>query len=198
MALALTVAVLVGGGVFMILRRGMMRIVVGFVLLSHGVNLLLVTAGGPTRRDPALGSQLDPATTADPLPQAFVLTAVVIAFAVTIFMLVLAVIGSGDDDTEFDIAGRELETPDFIEPEAFHRRHHAMQNWHDYLDPSDDLPDPVPAHAPAQVATTGSDQAGHLPGHHATGPGSAGPGSAGQSPTGRRSPAQDDPEGTQR
>ncbi len=193
MALALTVAVLVGGGVFMILRRGMMRIVVGFVLLSHGVNLLLVTAGGPTRRDPALGSHLDPTTTADPLPQAFVLTAVVIAFAVTIFMLVLAVIGSGDDDTEFDIAGRELETPDLIEPEAFHRRHHAMQNWHDYLDPSDDLPDPVPAHVPAQAGSAGGERGDHLPGHPATGHGSAGP-----SPTERRSAGQDDPEGTER
>lgn len=157
MALALTVAVLVGGGVFMILRRGMMRIVVGFVLLSHGVNLLLVTAGGPTRRDPALGSQLDPATTADPLPQAFVLTAVVIAFAVTIFMLVLAVIGSGDDDTEFDIAGRELETPDSIEPEAFHRRHHARRRTGTttLTRPTTTCRYLVPAHAPAQVWTMG-------------------------------------------
>lgn len=154
MALALTIGVLVAGGAFLILRRGMMRVVVGFVLLSHGVNLLLVLAGGPGRREPALGKELDPATTADPLPQAFVLTAVVIAFAVTIYMLVLAVIGDGDDDTRFEVAGRETETPDLIEPERPHERRHAPQDWHAYLDRADDQPS-LPAPGQDEAGTTG-------------------------------------------
>ena len=49
MALVLAVALLLGAGVYMILRRGMMRVVVGFVLISHAVNLLLVLAGGAQR-----------------------------------------------------------------------------------------------------------------------------------------------------
>lgn len=147
MALALAVGVLVAGGVYMILRRGMMRIVVGFVLLSHGVNVMLVLAGGPQRRDPALGSDLDLLTTADALPQAFVLTAVVIAFAVTIFMLVLSVIGDGDDDTELELQGRELETPELvpIDPDHPHFRKYAPSNWHHYLDRADDLDENRPS-----------------------------------------------------
>lgn len=141
MALALTIGVLVGGGCYMILRRGMMRIVVGFVLLSHGINLLLVTTGGPVRRDSAIGNPLDPGSTADPLPQAFVLTAIVIAFAVTVLMLVLAVIGDGDDDTELDLTGRETETPEIIHPDHPHYREHGPQDWHAYLDRTDDVPD---------------------------------------------------------
>lgn len=142
MALAVMIAVLIAGGVFMVLRRGMMRVVVGFVLISHGVNLLLVTSGGSSRRDPAIGSALDPATTADPLPQAFVLTAVVIAFAVTVVLLVLAVIGDGDDDTELELTGRETETPEFLDPEqAKAYRKHGPANWHAYLDRADDIDD---------------------------------------------------------
>lgn len=115
MALALTVGVLIGGGVFMMLRRGMVRLIIGFVLLSHGVNLLIMAAGGVDRRGEPLGYSPDPATTADPLPQAFVLTAIVIAFAITMYMLVLAVTGDDDDDTDLELTGREMETPDLMD-----------------------------------------------------------------------------------
>ena len=98
MALALTVGVLIGGGVFMMLRRGMVRLIIGFALLSHGVNLLIMSTGGIDRRGEPLGSSPDPATTADALPQAFVLTAIVIAFAITVYLLVLAVTGPEDED----------------------------------------------------------------------------------------------------
>ncbi|MFI7481385.1 sodium:proton antiporter [Kocuria sp. M1R5S2] len=115
MAIALTVGVLVAGGVFMMLRRGMVRVVIGFMLLSHAVNLVILAAGGADRRGEALGSGPDPAVTADPLPQAFVLTAIVISFAVTIYLLVLAVTGDADDDTDLELTGREMETPVLID-----------------------------------------------------------------------------------
>lgn len=111
MALSLTVGVLVAGGAFMLLRRGMVRIVIGFMLLSHGVNLAILAAGGADRRGEALGTGLDPATTADPLPQAFVLTVIVITFAVTVYLLVLAVVGDADDDTDLELGDREGEAP---------------------------------------------------------------------------------------
>jgi multicomponent Na+:H+ antiporter subunit C len=118
MALALTVGVLIGGGVFMMLRRGMIRLIIGFILLSHGVNLLIMAAGGADRRGEPLGTAPDPAITADPLPQAFVLTAIVIAFSITMYMLVLAVTGDDDDDTDLELTGREMETPDLMDDDA--------------------------------------------------------------------------------
>jgi multicomponent Na+:H+ antiporter subunit C len=80
----------------------MIRIILGFVLLTHSVNLLIIAAGGVARRDaPFIGT--DTSQAADPLPQAFVLTAIVIAFAITVVLATLAVVGRGDDDTEADL-----------------------------------------------------------------------------------------------
>lgn len=111
MALAICVGLLVAGGVYLLVQRGMMRIVLGFVLLSHAVNLLILSAGGTSRRGEPLGDDPDPASTADPLPQAFVLTAIVIAFAITVYMAVLAVVGRGDDDTADHTADADREAP---------------------------------------------------------------------------------------
>lgn len=118
MALVLTVGVLVAGGTFLLLRRGMVRMIIGFMLLSHGVNLAVLAAGGAARRGEPLGSGPDPAVTADPLPQAFVLTAIVITFGITMYLLVLAVTGDTDDDTDLELTGREMETPDLVERDA--------------------------------------------------------------------------------
>ncbi len=101
MTLAITIALLVAGAVYLILQRGMVRIVLGFVLLSHAANLMLISAGGTARRTPALLGMFSADEAADPLPQAFVLTAIVIAFAITVYLLTLAVAGT-DDDTEDD------------------------------------------------------------------------------------------------
>lgn len=98
MILALTIGVLFGGSVYFMLQRDRLRVILGFVLLGHACNLLIFSAGGTIRRDEPLGQTLDPATTADPLPQAFVLTAIVIAFAITVYLLVLAVTGPKGED----------------------------------------------------------------------------------------------------
>jgi multicomponent Na+:H+ antiporter subunit C len=68
------------------------------VLLGHAINLILMAAGGTARRNAPFGTSTDTSSMADPLPQAFALTAIVIAFSITIFMLVLAVTGRKDDD----------------------------------------------------------------------------------------------------
>lgn len=93
MILAITIGSLAAAAVYLMLTPTFIRVIVGFVLLSHAVNLLLFSAGGIDRRDEPIGADLDPATVADPLPQAFVLTAIVIAFGITMFMLSLAVTG---------------------------------------------------------------------------------------------------------
>lgn len=98
MILALTIGVLTAGAVYLMLDRTFLRVVLGFVLLSHAANLVLFAAGGTDRRAEPLGSSLDPVTVADALPQAFVLTAIVIAFSITVYMLVLAVTGGESED----------------------------------------------------------------------------------------------------
>ncbi|PID98677.1 MAG: Na+/H+ antiporter subunit C [Actinomycetales bacterium] len=97
MILILTIFVLTSGGVYMLLQRGMVQAIFGLGLLSHATNLALLTSGVPAWRGEPLTSVGDNAVAADPLPQAFVLTAIVISLAVTIFMLALAVLGHNDD-----------------------------------------------------------------------------------------------------
>lgn len=109
MILALSVGVLVAAAVFLVLQRDLLRVILGFVLLSHGVNLLIFSSGGSARRGEPLGSDLDPGVTADPLPQAFVLTAIVISFGITIYLLSLAVTGShAEHDEPLDVDPAEV------------------------------------------------------------------------------------------
>lgn len=117
MMLALSVGALVAGAAYLMLDRTFLRVIIGFVLFGHAVNLLLFSSGGILRRTEPLGSGPDPAVTADALPQAFVLTAIVIAFAITVYMLVLAVTGRADEDAPSEGADKDA-APDTSEPDA--------------------------------------------------------------------------------
>ena len=86
--LVLTAGVLCACGTYLVLGQHLSRVVIGVGLLGHGVNVLLVLSGGDGG-DPAFAAG-DPARFADPLPQAFVLTAIVITFGVMAFLLALA------------------------------------------------------------------------------------------------------------
>jgi hypothetical protein len=97
MIIAVTIAVLVAGGVYMILQRGMVRIVFGMGLVSHATNLLILATGIGAWRSEPFAERTPLADAADPLPQAFVLTAIVITMATTAFMLTLAALGRSDD-----------------------------------------------------------------------------------------------------
>jgi multicomponent Na+:H+ antiporter subunit C len=91
--LALTSGVLYAAGIYLMLRRRLAQLIIGFGLLSNGTNLLIFTAGGLTRaRPPVLpdGANTLVAPYADPVPQALILTAIVIGFGLTAFSLVLA------------------------------------------------------------------------------------------------------------
>lgn len=88
MSAAVIVGTLVAAGTWMVLNRGGVRTVIGFVLLGHAANVVLVVAATGDGRDvPIAGA---PGVPADPLPQAFALTAIVISFGVTAFLLSLA------------------------------------------------------------------------------------------------------------
>lgn len=91
--LAFVVGVLYAAAIYLLLRRSLIKLLIGLVLLSHAANLLIFTAAGLTRAQPPIVSdKATPAPTviADPLPQALILTAIVISFGVTAFALVLA------------------------------------------------------------------------------------------------------------
>ena len=104
--LAMLIGLLYGSGLFLMMRRTLVQLVIGLGLLSHGANLLIFIAGGYGR---GLAPILDEcektfaAVPADPLPQALILTAIVISFAVTAFALTLflrTVKSTGTDDVD--------------------------------------------------------------------------------------------------
>lgn len=97
MILPITIGVLVTGAVYLMLQRGMVRIIFGLALLSHAANLSLLSIGVSAWRGEPLVDRTSVELAGDPLPQAFVLTAIVITLAVTVLMLSYAVIGHNDD-----------------------------------------------------------------------------------------------------
>jgi multicomponent Na+:H+ antiporter subunit C len=90
--LALLIGLLFAAAIYMMLRRSIVKLVIGLVLLSHAINLLIFTVGRATRGAPPLidadATQLT-GLFADPVPQALILTAIVISFGVQAFALVL-------------------------------------------------------------------------------------------------------------
>lgn len=107
--IALVVAMLFAGGTWLLLQRRLSRIIVGVGLMGHGANLLLLTSGGGPGASPIIGSSTG--RFADPLPQALVLTAIVISFAVSMFLLALGFRSwqvTHDDEVEDDIEDRRI------------------------------------------------------------------------------------------
>ena len=87
--MAFVIGVLFMTATYLMLSKSLLRIIVGTGLLSHGAHLLILTMGGLKRgAAPLLGENAKQYT--DPLPQALILTAIVISFGVTAFFLVLA------------------------------------------------------------------------------------------------------------
>lgn len=104
--LALVVGGLYAAGVYMMMRRSIVKLLIGLALLGHAANLLIFTSAGLTRGSPPLvpeGAERVAQPVADPVPQALVLTAIVIGFAVLAFAVALLVrvrAATGTDDVE--------------------------------------------------------------------------------------------------
>lgn len=75
-------------GVYLLLDRSLTRVLLGFLLVGNATNLLIFLASGQFGAAPIYG-EAEPTEMSDPLPQAFILTAIVITFGVTAFMLAL-------------------------------------------------------------------------------------------------------------
>ncbi len=104
--MAIVIGLLYAAGLYLLLARSIVKLVFGLVLISHAANLLIITAGGLQRGAPPIiarrAETLAPGY-ADPLPQALVLTAIVISFAVLAFTAVLVkrvFLTAGSDDSD--------------------------------------------------------------------------------------------------
>jgi multicomponent Na+:H+ antiporter subunit C len=91
-ALAIVSGGMVAGGIYLLLSQNLVRMLFGLIILSNAVNLVIFTAGGLTHTKPALievGRSVPGTAVANALPQALILTAIVIGFALLVFMFVL-------------------------------------------------------------------------------------------------------------
>lgn len=104
--LSILVGVLFGTAMYTMLRRSIVRLAIGVTLLGHAANLLIFTVSGVSRVGPPIvdGTAVQPPPgSADPVPQALILTAIVISFGVLAFLLVLIqrvyqTVGTDDSD----------------------------------------------------------------------------------------------------
>jgi multicomponent Na+:H+ antiporter subunit C len=106
--LAFCAALLFATGTWMLLQRRLSRILIGVGLIGHGSNILLLVSGGGGGNSPIIDTA-DPEDFTDPLPQALVLTSIVITFGVTAFLLALGYRSwriTHDDVVEDDVEDR--------------------------------------------------------------------------------------------
>lgn len=103
---AITTGVLFGAGIYMLLRRSVTKLVIGIILLSNATNLLLFVAAGLKAGKPAIipeGDALPETMPSDPVPQALILTAIVISLGIIAFTLALQYvhyISTGKEDLD--------------------------------------------------------------------------------------------------
>ena len=122
--LPLMVGGLYAAGVYLLLDRSLTRVLLGFVLLGNATNLLVLSSGGPAGLAPILGYS-DPEQINDPLPQALILTAIVITFGVSAFLLAIIhrswrlvreeVVGTDEEDRR--VAARRTLDADELDPD---------------------------------------------------------------------------------
>jgi multicomponent Na+:H+ antiporter subunit C len=110
LALIFAAAALIGCGVYLILERSLTRVMIGLLMLGNGVNVLFLISSGPAGRAPIVGGA-DESDMSDPLPQALVLTAIVISLGTVAFVLAMAYRSwqlTGHDDVQDDVEDRAI------------------------------------------------------------------------------------------
>jgi len=109
LVVAIAIGMLVGSGVWLILRPRTYQVVIGLALLAYGVNLFIFSMGRLRMNAPPVldgSAPVDVTAYTDPLPQALVLTAIVIGFATTALFLVVIIVSRGLTGTDH-VDGRE-------------------------------------------------------------------------------------------
>ncbi|MFW5821135.1 MAG: NADH-quinone oxidoreductase subunit K [Bacteroidota bacterium] len=89
--LSILTGILYTAGVYLLIRRSIVKLIIGIILLSNATNLLIFVSAGLVRSAPAFVDPAEgrPENIADPLPQALILTAIVIGFGIVAFTLAL-------------------------------------------------------------------------------------------------------------
>ncbi|MCU1541886.1 MAG: sodium:proton antiporter [Arthrobacter sp.] len=104
-------------GIYLILERSLTRVLLGLMLLANATNLLILATGGYAGLAPLFNKDINPGDYNDPLPQALILTSIVISFAVTAFMLGIIYrtwVLARQDEIQDDAEDRRVaETPSF-------------------------------------------------------------------------------------
>ena len=121
--MAATAALLVGIGTYLVLQKKLSRIIIGLALISHGGNVLMLTAG--KRGSAPLIGRGDSRGFSDPLPEALALTAIVITFATSALLLALAFRSwrlTSDDDVEDAPTDRAVRSGGFADDEVADER----------------------------------------------------------------------------
>ena len=146
--------VMIGGlyaaGVYLLLDRSLTRVLLGFLLLGDATNLLLLSTGGPAGLAPILGYS-DPQGINDPLPQALVLTAIVITFGVSAFLLAMIhrswrlardeAVGTDEEDRR--VAARRATDADELDPDDLDPEDRAAGHADTRAEALDELVDDV-------------------------------------------------------
>jgi len=118
LVLIIIMGALFAAGVYAMLERSLTRVLIGFLLLGNAANLFLLVVMGEPGVAPFFGAADSPEEMSDPLPQALTLTAIVITFAVSAFLLALIYrswqLGQADtvEDDEADLALRARDAED--------------------------------------------------------------------------------------
>lgn len=119
--IAVVCGALLAASFYLLLRRNLLRFVIGLIILGNAINLLIFTMGRLTRAEPPVipkGAEVIEGAYANPLPQALILTAIVISFGLLAFTLVLVYRNFAVNKTieADDVQGSEvLEQPDVHE-----------------------------------------------------------------------------------
>ncbi len=92
LVLSILIGVMYAAGLYLMLRRSLVKLILGIIFLSNATNLVIFVSGGLTKAKPAFietGQTMIRGQVSDPLPQALILTAIVIGFGITAFSLAL-------------------------------------------------------------------------------------------------------------
>lgn len=143
-AMIFAVGGLAATGTFLVTSRSLSRIVLGFALLGHAAVLALLASGGRAGAPPILDG-VDAVDAANPLPQALALTAIVISFGLTLYLLALArrqQMLTGDDLVEDDVEDRRIAAAE-DEAAAASDETRAIEAHHEDGSGSEGDPEPI-------------------------------------------------------
>ena len=136
--LLLIMGALYAAGIYLVLERSLTRVVLGLAMMTNATNILLLATGGYQGLAPLFNAEIPAEDYSDPLPQAFILTSIVISFSVTAFMLGIIY--------RSWVLGRQDEVQDDIED-----RRVASQSSYDAEDDAD-VPEDTTEFTPADEA----------------------------------------------